>query len=253
MEDEKLVAAAKNGDSKAFEVLVDRYHNQLYFTALGMLRSGWDALDVCQETFLKAFSSINTLKDGAKFKAWITRILINKSNDHLRKSKRTILVEDIEKQGLFEEIDENSIDLLNAMSNLKEQTRMVLFLRHFQDLPIKEVVTSEGIPAEENQAVQELVLKFIKAQYKGDIETIKSICTDEFSEKVGIKKYGILKEKTGDLIFSTITNVAKEGEKYFVFIRMSDGVTKGDAEFQQNFELVKVNGKFLVSFVALDA
>ena len=106
LEDERLVAAAKKGNSKAFGTLVDRYHNQLYFTALGILRSGWDALDVCQETFLKAFSSIDTLKDNTKFKAWITKILINKSNDHLRKSKKTVLVEnfieDVKSQGFFE-------------------------------------------------------------------------------------------------------------------------------------------------------
>lgn len=139
MEDERLVMAAKKGDSKAFGVLVDRYHNQLYFTALSILRSGWDALDVCQETFLKAFSSIDTLKDGTKFKAWITRILVNKSNDHFRKSKRTVLVENIEDQGFFEEFDESSIDLLRVMNGLKEQTRTVLFLRYFQDLSIKEI------------------------------------------------------------------------------------------------------------------
>ncbi len=42
-----LIEAAKRGDKKAFESIVDRYHNELYYTALGILRSGWDALDVC--------------------------------------------------------------------------------------------------------------------------------------------------------------------------------------------------------------
>lgn len=150
LEDERLVAAAKKGNSKAFETLVDRYHNQLYFTALGILRSGWDALDVCQETFLKAFSSIDTLKDNTKFKAWITKILINKSNDHLRKSKKTVLVEnfieDVKSQGFFENFDGSSVDLLKALDNLNEQTRTAIYLRYFQDLSIKEIAQVMNCP-----------------------------------------------------------------------------------------------------------
>lgn len=47
VEIDMLIEAAKRGDKKAFESIVDRYHNELYYTALGILRSGWDALDVC--------------------------------------------------------------------------------------------------------------------------------------------------------------------------------------------------------------
>lgn len=144
------MAAAKKGNSKAFGLLVDRYHNQLYFTALGILRSGWDALDVCQETFLKAFSSISTLKDNTKFKAWITRILINKSNDHLRKSNKTVLfenfIENVESQALFEEYNESNIDLLKALDSLKEQTRTTILLRYFQGLSIKEIAQIMNCP-----------------------------------------------------------------------------------------------------------
>ena len=139
----------------------------------------------------------------------------------------------------------------NRLKEENEQLKMEI--KKIGDTEIKEVVTSKGIPAEENQAVQELVLEFIKAQYNGDLETIKSMCTDKFSKEVEAQKDHLLMKKKYDLVFSTITNVAKEGDKYYVFIRMTDGLTKGEAEFQQNFELVKENGKFLISFVGLDA
>nr|WP_276020416.1 sigma-70 family RNA polymerase sigma factor [Acetivibrio straminisolvens] len=141
-----LVESAKRGDKKAFERIVQRYHNELYYTALGIVKSGWDALDICQETFLKAFSSLDTLKDVSKFRSWINRILINKCNDNFRKNKGVTVVDFIENEGFLEDSKEENIDLLNALSLLKEDTRIILTLRYFQDLPIKEIASIMDIP-----------------------------------------------------------------------------------------------------------
>jgi RNA polymerase sigma-70 factor (ECF subfamily) len=147
VEVEMMVEAAKKGDKKAFEAIVKRYHNELYYTALGIVRSGWEALDICQETFLKAFNSINTLKDTSKFRSWINRILINKCNDYFRKNKNVVYVDFIEEnEGFIEGGSEESIDLLKALSSLKEDSRVVLTLRYFQDLSLKEIATILDIP-----------------------------------------------------------------------------------------------------------
>lgn len=146
MENENLLESAKRGDKKAFEALIQKYHNELYYTALGIVRSGWDALDICQDTFLKAYSSLNTLKDTSKFKAWINRILVNKCNDFFRRNKRVTAMENIETEGFFEEVYDENIDLLRALSSLKEESRTVLTLRYFQDLPIKEIAEVVGCP-----------------------------------------------------------------------------------------------------------
>lgn len=141
-----LIEAAKRGDKKAFESLVQRYHNELYYTALGIVRSGWDALDICQETFLKVFSSLDTLKDTSKFRSWMNRILINKCNDYFRQNKRVIVSDYIEDEGFIEEGKEENMDLLKALASLKEETRVVLTLRYFQDLPLKEIAVIVDAP-----------------------------------------------------------------------------------------------------------
>ncbi|HHV28296.1 RNA polymerase sigma factor [Acetivibrio mesophilus] len=146
MEIDMLVESAKNGDKKAFDKIVQRYHNELYYTALGIVKSGWDALDICQETFLKAFSSLDTLKDVSKFRAWINRILINKCNDNFRRNKRVTVVDFIENEGFFEDSKEENIDLLKALSLLKEESRVILTLRYFQDLSIKEIASIVEVP-----------------------------------------------------------------------------------------------------------
>ncbi len=147
VEEEIMVEAAKKGDKKAFEAIVKKYHNVLYYTALGIVGSGWEALDICQETFIKAFNSINSLKDKSKFRSWINRILVNKCNDYFRKNKNEVCVDFIEETGGFiEEGSEESIDLLRALSSLKENSRVVLTLRYFQDLSLKEIAAILDIP-----------------------------------------------------------------------------------------------------------
>ncbi|TYQ16109.1 UNVERIFIED_CONTAM: RNA polymerase sigma-70 factor (ECF subfamily) [Acetivibrio alkalicellulosi] len=146
METELIIKAAKQGDKKSFELLVKKYHNELYYTALGIVRSNWDALDICQDTFLKVFSSFDTLKDISKFRAWINRILINKCNDHFRKNKRLTFVDYIESEGFIESGTDENIDLLKSLSCLKDDTRVVLTLRYFQDLPLKEIADILDIP-----------------------------------------------------------------------------------------------------------
>lgn len=147
VETEMMVEAAKRGDKKAFEAIVKRHYNELYYTALGIVRSGWEALDICQETFLKAFNSINTLEDKSKFKPWINKILINKCNDYFRKNKNVVYVDFLEEnEGFIEGGSEESIDLLKALSSLKEDATVVLTLRYFQDLSLKEIAAILDIP-----------------------------------------------------------------------------------------------------------
>jgi len=141
-----LIKYSKRGDKKASELLVQKYYNELYYTALGIVRSGWDAMDICQETFIQMFSSLNTLKDPSKFRAWINRILINKCNDFFRQNKNTFTIENLESEGFIEEGREDQIDLLRALASLKEDSRIVLTLRYFQDLPIKEIAAIMGCP-----------------------------------------------------------------------------------------------------------
>ena len=146
MEDEVLVTAARHGDKKAFETIVEKYYNDLFRTALSIVNSGWDALDICQETLIKAYLSLHTLRDASKFKPWISRILRNKCQDHFRRNKKTIPIENIEQEGFVEEGNEETLDLLRALSTLSDDIRMVISLRYINDLKIKDIAAVMGCP-----------------------------------------------------------------------------------------------------------
>lgn len=85
----QLVARSKSGDLEAFNALVSRWEKRLYNYLLRLLsnRAGFrdDALDLCQEAFLKAYQSIGSLEDGAKFPGWLYRIAHNLAYSELRR------------------------------------------------------------------------------------------------------------------------------------------------------------------------
>ncbi|MCK6555011.1 sigma-70 family RNA polymerase sigma factor [Candidatus Binatia bacterium] len=86
--DGDLVRAVRHGDRDAFRVLVERYQRKVTAVALGMVRNREDALDIAQETFVKAFESLQNFKGDSSFYTWIYRIVVNLAIDFRRRERR---------------------------------------------------------------------------------------------------------------------------------------------------------------------
>ncbi len=74
-EEQTLVRAVQEGDGTAFGVLVDRYLDSAYATALSVLRNAHDAEDAVQSAFIRALERIDQLKPGSPFGPWFYRVL----------------------------------------------------------------------------------------------------------------------------------------------------------------------------------
>lgn len=85
--DEALVARALEGDAWAEEALYRRHVRRITDAAVRVLGRTMEAEDVVQETFLKAFSRLDTLRDAALFERWLIRIAMNKVRGRLRKRR----------------------------------------------------------------------------------------------------------------------------------------------------------------------
>ena len=72
-----LVKKAMGGSPKAFGTLIEREQEYLYRMAFLYVRQEADALDVVQESILKAYKSLRTLREPEHFRTWLTRIVIN--------------------------------------------------------------------------------------------------------------------------------------------------------------------------------
>lgn len=74
----------KAGNVRAFEVLITRYSPDIYALLFRMTQSAEEAADLTQETFLKAFRSIDRFRGDAELKTWLYRIAINESRNRVR-------------------------------------------------------------------------------------------------------------------------------------------------------------------------
>jgi RNA polymerase sigma-70 factor (ECF subfamily) len=92
-----LVAAAKKGNRKAFEILVKRHQQRIFFVARRMTRRREDAEDVVQQSFQKAFTHLRTFEGRSAFSTWLTRITITEALMFLRRSRgfREVLIDDL--------------------------------------------------------------------------------------------------------------------------------------------------------------
>lgn len=87
VDDQALVARAKEGDRAAFGILLRRYERRVFAVANAVLRNPEDARDVCQDAFWKAHNALATFDGQARFFTWMYRITVNLSIDYLRKRR----------------------------------------------------------------------------------------------------------------------------------------------------------------------
>jgi RNA polymerase sigma-70 factor, ECF subfamily len=86
-EDAALVAGAKSGDARAFELLVQRNEAKIFSLAQRMTRHREDAEDVVQQSFQKAFIHLKKFEGESLFSTWLTRIAINEALMLLRRRR----------------------------------------------------------------------------------------------------------------------------------------------------------------------
>ena len=113
---------------------------QLYCTAKTILFNDQDCADAIQETIVRAFSKIGTLRDDRYARTWLIRILINECYTFLRKSSKLVPME-----GMSEMAETNSdknadySELYKALNSLKEELRLPVILYYIEDFNIKEI------------------------------------------------------------------------------------------------------------------
>ena len=86
--DEELVASTLRGDRQAYRILVERYQSRILAMAYDVVRNKEDAEDVAQESFVKAFLSLDKFKGQSSFYTWLYRIAFNMAVDIKRKTGR---------------------------------------------------------------------------------------------------------------------------------------------------------------------
>jgi RNA polymerase sigma-70 factor (ECF subfamily) len=88
LDDRQLVIEAVGGSRECFGALVNRHWNTAVALALSRTSDASQAEDIAQESFIRAYHHLATLRDPSRFAGWLSRIVIQQSVDHARMSKR---------------------------------------------------------------------------------------------------------------------------------------------------------------------
>ena len=152
-----LIRRAQKGDQDAFAALVDEHQRYVYNLALRVVKDENEALDLAQETFLRAWIALPNFRGQSQFRTWLYRIATNLCYNRLPNLRRSLndlgddVMEDIP-ESLFNtpahefESSETRCYLHRAIEDLDENYRLLITLRYQNELSYEEIASTLNLP-----------------------------------------------------------------------------------------------------------
>lgn len=144
-----LVDRCRHGDQRAQMEIYDRYYKAMYNTAYRITGHSAEAEDIMQESFLNAFTKIESFKENSTFGAWLKRIVVNESITAYKKitklgevSYNDELKNEVEDGVALNEDDKDNEkvrSILNKMKLLKDNYRLGLTLHLIEGYDYEEI------------------------------------------------------------------------------------------------------------------
>jgi len=159
--DADLVASARNGDSKAFARLVNRYLSIVFNTLYRMTQNHELSEEMTQEAFVKAYHHLDSFDlERGNFKPWILRIATNAAISELRKQAKVVSLNALEETGSWGESEHqvasdiesvlerqlSTEEVLQALQKLDVKYRQALILRYQNEFSYEEVAEAMNVP-----------------------------------------------------------------------------------------------------------
>lgn len=127
-----------------FEQEYEKIEKSLFLVAIGYLHNTENAKDAVQEAVLSAYGHFAGLKNQAYFKTWLTRIVINKCKDFLKKEKYTEPLTD--QLDACAQVETADLDVLEALCRLHRDVSIYITLRFYHDMTYEEVAHLLSLP-----------------------------------------------------------------------------------------------------------
>jgi len=163
--DQILVERAQQGDKRAFEMLVEKYHRRLLRLLSRLVRNQEEVEDIAQETFIKAYRALPQFRGDAAFYTWLYRIGVNTAKNFLANRSRALptvsdqLYADEDDGGrerfAVQDINTPESELLSkqvayavneAIEALPQELRTAITLRELEGLSYEEIADAMNCP-----------------------------------------------------------------------------------------------------------
>ncbi len=149
--DQLYIDKVLQGDTNAFSFLIEKYKDMVFTLAIRVTKSREEAEEVSQDSFIKAFKSLDRFKGDAKFSTWLYKIAYNNCMDRVKKNARKY------NTGTIDEVVENRIkatedtmqtierkeraELMQlCLQELPEDERSILWMFYYEELSLKEII-----------------------------------------------------------------------------------------------------------------
>ncbi|MGE5462701.1 MAG: RNA polymerase sigma factor [Syntrophothermus sp.] len=155
--EQSLVQRAQKGDQDAFARLVDEHQTYVYNLALRVLKDENEALDLTQETFVRAWTALPNFRGQSRFRTWLYRITTNLCYNRLPGLRRSL--NDLGDDVLDEvpeahfnppahafDMDETRAYLHKAIDELDSHYKVLVTLRYQNELSYEEIAATLNLP-----------------------------------------------------------------------------------------------------------
>lgn len=155
-DDQKCIEAILNGDANAYSLLVNRYKDLVFTLALRMMKHHEEAEEVAQDSFIKAYRSLDKFKGDSKFSTWMYRVTYNTCLDRLKKNKRqqnTVAIDEFTEHKVKTidnaldkiEKEERQLAIKQCLDQLSNEDNYLLTLYYFDELSLDEIAEIIGL------------------------------------------------------------------------------------------------------------
>lgn len=184
-DEELLIEAVRQGERRAARALYARHQEQVWRVVYRMVLDHEEALDICQDVWMKAFSSLVKFRGESHFGTWVIRIAVNTVHSRTRtaawrgRSKRETTGDALEdcpsllpspREKMEERYHREAVE--EALLDLSPSQRQALVLRYFEDLPLAEIAGIMG--CREGS---------VKSHLHRAVESLRRTLTSLFAEK----------------------------------------------------------------------
>jgi RNA polymerase sigma-70 factor, ECF subfamily len=163
VDEARLIAEVRAGDTEAFEYFVRQYQPKITRIAYRLLKDLGEADCAAQESFLRAWQSLNQFRAGSTFETWLTRICINWCKDRLKRRRVVLYFHQAPAEREDEEGPRDTVPhpepsperraqsreirdrLSAAIESLSPRQKTVFTLKHFEELSIPEIADLMGL------------------------------------------------------------------------------------------------------------
>jgi RNA polymerase sigma-70 factor, ECF subfamily len=156
-QEQTLIRRAQKGDQDAFAAIVEEHQRYVYNLALRVLKDENEALDLTQETFVRAWMALPNFRGQSRFRTWLYRITTNLCYNRLPNLRRSLsdlgddMMEELPETKIknpVHEIEsgETRAHLYKAIDELDAHYKLLIALRYQSELSYEEIASTLNLP-----------------------------------------------------------------------------------------------------------